>query len=134
MKNLELILSEAFENNTTTALNDAINSEFECSPLIDGMVSYSVIGFECCAFVQLSSAISSGFYNDKLQEQIEQQDAEDLDDLDDKFIDYWIEVDTERKHPKITAYCSLDFKIELLSESVDFDNFEEQCKKFVNLF
>ena len=70
MKNLESILSEAFKYNTTTALNDVINSDFECSPLVDGMVSYSVIGFECCAFVQLSCAISSGFYNDKLQEQV----------------------------------------------------------------
>lgn len=131
MTNLERILSEAFENNAITSLNDVINIDYDCTPLIDGMVSYSLIGFRCCAFVQLSCAISSGFYNDNLQEQIEQQDGEDLDD---KFIGYWIEVDTERKHPKITAYCSLDYKVELLSENVDFDNFEEQCKKFVDLF
>lgn len=54
------ILSTAMQNNTNSNLQDAINTDYDCSELVDGMVTYSVVGFESTVFVSINNALSNG--------------------------------------------------------------------------
>lgn len=150
-KQLKDILSTAMQNNTNRNLQDAINTDYDCSDLIDGMVTCSVTGFECASFVPVDTALSSGIYNTLLEQEIldkENQYMLDTENSKDEdtcyhayfegdYIDYWIEVTTEYKQNTIKAFVSTgNDKHELLSEVVDdssADAFTKQCEKFVEI-
>lgn len=150
-KQMKDILSTAMQNNTNSNLQDAINSHYECSELIDGMVTYSVTGFECISFVPVDIALSSGIYNAVLEKEMLNYEDQYLNDtehliygctchsnyFDEMYIDYWIEVMTEYKQNTIKAFVSSgNGKYELLSELVDnssVEAFTAQCEKFVEI-
>lgn len=142
MKN---ILSEAIQNNTNSDLLDCMNTDFDCNNLHNTIIgNYPLIGFECLVIVDMCTAISSGIYNQVLDNELEniqnELDRIELDDfptyLEDHYIDYWIEVTTEYQNNTIKAFCSAgNGKHTLLSEAVDVSSkeaFKAQCERFVS--
>lgn len=136
-------LQEQFEQHLP--YQDACISE-EVQDLIDGMFTYSVIGFESFAFTELSTAISSGIYPQQLEEQVntyteqvnklweEWDESEDILSLvngllEDKYIDFTVQVNLSNN--TIKAVVALDHMVVLFDEPINFDNFADQCKRAI---
>lgn len=128
-------MSEDYAINSN--LVDCVNSDFECSNIEDGLLTYSVIGFEVTAMVELDTALSSGLYNDAIKSQLSESDFEEKDEnniSESEIIFYSVSIFTNKKAPVIQASISLFGKVVLLEETADLSSveaFELQCARFI---
>ena len=108
-----------------------IGERWRVQPLEDGIITYSTTGFEAYSFISLSEAISMGQWHSVLSKQLEHINIED--GLSEGiYIDYAIQVNTHKG--TIEAKASFDYAVTIHSEAIDYDNFSEQVKRFLDLF
>lgn len=130
IENMKQILTEQFEYNFN--YQDAQTHE-EISNLEDGMYTYSVVGFEAYAFIDVSTCISSGIKPLCIVAQIDSYEEMNKDLLesalicDNDYIDFSIQVNLANN--TIESKVSLDHCVSVFKEDIDYDNFEDQCKR-----
>lgn len=120
----------------------------DVSDLVDGIYTYSVVGFEAHSFLPLDTALftceippalkdqmapyiteCNRLYNTLPEDEASEQEREYLDE---NYIDMFVQVNWNTG--TIKAKVSLDYCITVFSEKVDLDNFKDQCKRAVGAF
>jgi len=125
--NLGQLFVEAIDNHSSPYY---IGERWRVQPLEDGVITYSIVGFEAYSFISLGEALSMGQWHSALNDQLEYVSIEDATEYD--YVDYAIQINTHKG--TIEAVASYDYTVTIHSEAIDYDNFSEQVKRFLDLF
>ena len=145
IENMKQILVEQFESYFT---HEVAAQQDEVHNIEEGIYTYSVVGFEISAFMALEVCTGSGNYPQVVfdqvevhvniayeleQELIEQgyDEGNAFDEsriiLEDKYIDFDIRVNLVNN--TIESTIALDYCVSVFKEDIDYQNFEDQCKR-----
>jgi len=124
---LQQVFNEALDNHVMPYYT---GNNWTIQPLEDGIVTYSVVGFEAYSFISLDEAMSMGRWHKVLNKQLEHVNVEDV--VENDYIDYVIQVNTHKGI--IEAKAIYAYAVTIHSEAIDYDNFSEQVKRFLDLF
>lgn len=127
-------LTSVLEEHFNHGYHDAIKyDDWEVTPLIDGIKTYSQVGIEICDFLPFEISVSTGDYPICLENELSNVSWDDIDICD--YIDMWLEVNENSR--KIRAKVSADNGYHLVYEAKINESVEgftkqvlEACNKF----